>query len=110
MNLKLSDNDYNEVMTVSKIIKEVKYENYSELYHELKEIEAFQPFLISLLLGYRERLQEHELEELAKDLIIIWRYFADRPDVKQTRITAGIYTEVDKKNIELINYGTTGTK
>ncbi len=71
MTLKLTDKDFSEVKKVAEIIKEVDHSNISELVNSFEEIEKYQPFLISLLLGFKDQLNRIELDELANKLIII---------------------------------------
>ena len=104
MTLKLTDKDFSEVKKVAEIIKEVDHSNISELVNSFEEIEKYQPFLISLLLGFKDQLNKIELDELANTLIIIWRYYQNFPKTMEVRITADQYQDFDEKNLRFLNY------
>ncbi len=104
MTLKLTENDFREVEKVAEIIKEVEHSNIPELVNSFEEIESYQPFLISLLLGYKDQLDKIELDELANTLIIIWRFYQNYPKTMEVSITADLYQNFDEKNIRFLNY------
>ena len=75
----LSEEDKNESLRVGQLIK--KFELIDEEYVNKESDLIFrkQPFLISLLLGYRLDLKELELEEIMRIIFLIWEYFKNQP-------------------------------
>ena len=100
MRIKISEDDFLQVERVAAILNEVGPMNPEELFRSLEEIDQFQPFMIRLLLGYKDRLREKELVEFARDLIIIWKFFDNNPLIRKTPVTEELFLKVDKKNFE----------
>ena len=102
--MKFTDQDYRETDFVAEIIKKTESSSIEELSAVLDEMRKYQPILISVFLGFKDDLSYVELDELAKDLIIIWKFFSDKPKSKQTKISENLLYKFDKKNAEFINY------
>ena len=102
--MKFTKKDHKESKIVADIIKEIDNSSIQELSDMLDEISKHQPILISIFLGFKDDLSYEELDELAKDLIIIWKFFSDKPKSKKTKITENLLYKLDKKNAEFINY------
>lgn len=104
MRIKISEDDFLQVERVAAILNEVGPMNPEELFQSLEEINQFQPLMIRLLLGYKDRLREQELNEFARDLIIIWKFFDNNVFIRKNPLTEEFFMEVDKKNIEFMKY------
>ncbi|MFW6046605.1 MAG: hypothetical protein ACOCP4_02300 [Candidatus Woesearchaeota archaeon] len=102
--MKFKDKDYRETDIVAEIIKKTESSSIQELSGMFDEIRKYQPILISIFLGYKDVLSDEELDELAKDLIIIWKFFSEKPNSKKIRITESHLKKFDKKNAEFFNY------
>ena len=102
--MKFTKKNYKENEIVADIIKETDNSSIQELSEILDEMRVYQPLLISIFLGFKDDLSYEELDELAKDLIIIWKFFSDKPKSKKTKITENLLYKFDKKNAEFINY------
>ena len=102
--MKFTEKDHKESEIVADIIKETDNSSIQELSEILDEMRVYQPLLISIFLGFKDDLSYEELDELAKDLIIIWKFFSDKPKSKKTKITENLLYKFDKKNAEFINY------
>ena len=102
--MKFTEKDHKESKIVADIIKETDNSSIQELSEILDEMRVYQPLLISIFLGFKDDLSYEELDELAKDLIIIWKFFSDKPKSKKTKITENLLYKFDKKNAEFINY------
>lgn len=63
-----------------------------------------QPFLISLVLGYKIDLKAEELEEMTKIIFIIWEYFKQNEIVRQVKITQPLFEKVQLRNMHLLKY------
>jgi len=62
-----------------------------------------QPFLISLLLGYRFDLNEFELEEVMKIIFVIWEYFKKYDKVNKVKISKRVFEKKQKGNMQMLN-------
>lgn len=102
--MKFTEKDYRESERVADIIKDIDHSSIQELSEIFDEIRHYQPSLISIFLGYKEVLSNEELDEFAKNLIIIWKFFSDKPNSKKTKITESHLKKFDKKNAEFFNY------
>jgi hypothetical protein len=70
---------------------------YDEIYEE-------QPFLLSVLLGYRFDVSVFELEEIIKLYFLIWKYFKIIKPGKRPRITESDFTKIERRNIQMLTY------
>lgn len=96
--------DEKEVRRVAQILE--KIEQIDEVYigKESDVIYQHQPFIISLLLGYRMDLKELELEEVMKVILLIWEFFKDQKSVKSVRISESQFERVQRRNIHMLKY------
>ena len=102
--MKFTEKDHKESEIVADIINETDNSSIQELSDMFDEISKYQPLLISIFLGYKDFLSDEELNELVKDLIIIWKFFSEKPNSKKIRITESHLKKFDKKNAEFFNY------
>ena len=102
--MKFTKKDHKETEIIADIIKETDHSSIKELSEIFDEIKVYQPILISIFMGYKEVLSYEELDELAKDLIIIWKFFSDKPNSKKIEITESHLKKFDKKNADFFNY------
>ncbi len=63
-----------------------------------------QPFLISLILGYRFDLKPLELEEMMKVIFLIWEFFKKYPQTEITKITETQFMRIQKRNVYMLKY------
>jgi hypothetical protein len=102
--MKFTKKDHKETEIIADIIKETDHSSIEELSEVFDEIKIYQPLLISIFMGYKEVLSYEELDELAKDLIILWKFFSDKPNSKKFKITESHLKKFDKKNADFFNY------
>jgi hypothetical protein len=63
------------------------------------EIYQHQPFLLSVMMGYKIDLPPEPLAELVKLYIVVWEYFKDAPNVRNVRITQQQYEKAESLQI-----------
>ena len=102
--MKFKDKDYRETDVVAEIIKKTDNSSIKELSILFDEIEKYQPILISIFLGYKDVLSNEELDEFAKNLIMIWTFFSGKPNSKKLKITENHLKKFDRKNSDFFNY------
>jgi len=100
----ISKEDRNESKKVRRIIQKVEKIDANYVSSESEIINQKQPFLISLLLGFRDDLKETELEEIMKIIFIIWEYFKSSDQINKTMISENLYSKILKRNINLLKY------
>jgi len=89
---------------VSEIILKIDNVDYAYAHGITDEMNRYQPFLLSMLLGYRLDLKPGELEEIIKIVFMIWEYFRANQNVRNTKLTEQGFERIQKRNIELIKY------
>jgi hypothetical protein len=103
-NLIITQEDKKESKKVSQIINKVNDIDEVYINSESDIIYQKQPFLISLLLGYRVDLKEKELEEIMKIIFIIWEYFKSFYKVHKTMISEKLFEQIQQRNIYMLKY------
>jgi len=103
-NMIISQEDKNESVKIIQLIK--KIDNIDEVYvnSESEIISQKQPFLISLLLGYRFDLKENELEEIMKIIFIIWEYFKSFEQILKIKVSKKQFEKIQQRNIHMLKY------
>jgi len=102
--MKLSPQDFQQTKQIANIIKYCDKADLKSLEQITDEIYRHQPFLLSLFLGYREDVNQYELDEILRILIIIWLFFRYQPNVKKTRISMKMFDNRQKKNVTFLRY------
>jgi hypothetical protein len=100
----ISKEDRNESKKVRRIIQKVEKIDANYVSSESEIINQKQPFLISLLLGFRDDLKETELEEIMKIIFIIWEYFKSSDQINKTMISENLYSKILNRNINMLKY------
>ena len=68
------------------------------------EINKYQPFLISLMLGYRLDMQPEQTEDIIKIVFLIWEFFKECNGIKNKKLTEDQFERLQKRNIGLLKY------
>lgn len=102
--IKLSGKDINETDEVGKLLKRIDSVDQQYISSAYEKLEQFQPFLLSLLLGYHLDLDTSELDEIIKVILIVWEYFKDKRNIKKRQITEMQFEEAQKRNIDFFKY------
>ena len=68
------------------------------------EIYQYQPFLISLFLGYKDDVDPLQHDEILRIIIIIWLYFRDNKQVKRNKINERMFEAQEKKHLHFLKY------
>lgn len=97
-------NDKIESARVAHLIKKVESMDATYVDLESNIIAQKQPFLISLLLGYRNELKESELEEMMRIIFLIWEYFKDFKQIGESKISADQFERIRLRNIKMLAY------
>jgi len=68
------------------------------------EIYQYQPFLISLFLGYKDDVDPLQHDKILRVIIIIWLYFRDSKNARRKKITEGMFEAQEKKHLHFLKY------
>ncbi len=102
--MNISKKDKQEISGITDLI--IKVDNIDEDYinSEANLISDKQPFLISLLLGYRIDLKESELENVMRIILLIWEFFKDNKHGHHIKITENLFNKIQKRNFHMLKY------
>lgn len=69
------------------------------------EIYKYQPFLISLILGYNVDFTDGEaLDEVTKVIFAIWEFFKDQKNVRKKKLTATQFERIQNQHLFMLKY------
>lgn len=94
----------NESLRIEQLIKKLELIDEEYVNKESELIFQKQPFLISLLLGYRLDLKELELEEIMRIIFLIWEYFKNHSQINQKKVFEAQFSRIQQRNIYLLKY------
>jgi hypothetical protein len=83
------------VNTGLEFVKKKNFKDTDELYRH-------QPFILSMIMGYKMDLSAEELGPLVKLYIAIWEYFKSNANVRAVPITQKTYEMVEDKNMRML--------
>lgn len=98
-------NEKNEDQGMSEIVALMnKIDNIGPEYVNTVSAEMFQyqPFFVTVLVGYRTDVSLDELEEMMKIYFLIWEYFGKNPGVRVTQITEKNFEAVQLRHIKML--------
>jgi len=99
-----SDNDFKETEQVAEIIRFCDTAGIKVLEQVVDDIYRYQPFLISIFLGYKDDVTTSQHDEILRILIIIWLYFKEKQVVKQQAISLPLFEKKEQQNIHFLQY------
>ena len=102
--MQFTEKDFKDSKKVSEIIKFIDLIDRKYIDTESDVIFKKQPFIISLILGYRIDFNEEEFEEITKVLLIIWEYFKDKNRIQTKQITEEQFEKFERRNIQMLKY------
>ena len=102
--IKFSQNDFNETKIVAELIKKIDQIDSNYVNTTSDEIFKFQPFFLTVLLGYQHDVTMEELEEIMKIYFLVWEYFKLNPNLQTMQVTESYFNKIQKKNMEMLKY------
>ena len=93
-----------ENTTVTQALKTIENMDATYINSESAVVAQKQPFLISMLLGYRLDLEEYELEEIMKIIFLTWECFKDSKLVQKNKISEVQFNRLQKQNAYMLKY------
>jgi hypothetical protein len=102
--MKISDADFEETKKLAPLFAKIDTIDAGYVEATSKEISQYQPFLLSLLLGYRLDVTMPEVEEIMKIYFLLWEYFKDQKNIKYYPITKRQFMQAEERNIAFLRY------
>ena len=100
----ISKEDKKESLRVGQLIKKIELIDETYVNEESDKISQKQPFLFSLILGYRFDLKPLELEEIMKVIFLIWEFFKKHPQTEIAKITETQFMRIQQRNVYMLKY------
>lgn len=102
--VRVTQNDFNETKGLVESIRKIDQFNADDVDEVTAEIFKYQPFFLTVLLGYRYDVSSDELEEIMKIYFLVWEYFRLNPGVQTSQVTEEWFYKIQKKNIDMLKY------
>lgn len=102
--MEFTPHDFKEVPEIAKLQSKIDNMDAKYVYEISDEIFQKQPFLLSVLLGYRLDTTPEELEELMKVYFMIWEYFKSHKNVQSKKVTETYFEKIQRRNIQMLKY------
>lgn len=100
----ISKEDKEESLIVGQLIKKIELIDEKYVNEESDIISQKQPFLISLIIGYRFDLKPLELEEIMKIFFLIWEFFKKYHRIEIAKITETQFMRIQQRNVYMLKY------
>lgn len=104
MQIELDQNDTNDITKVAELVIKLAQIDADYVNNAADEIFRYQPFYLTVLIGYRFNLSTEELEEIMKSYFLIWEYFKSNPNIKRKKVTEDQYNKIEDRHIEMLKY------
>jgi len=102
--MKISEKDQVNLNRIVSIVSRIDNNDFSYFNTTTDEINKYQPFLLSMLLGYKIDLTLEEFEEISKIIVLIWELFKENSSIRKTKLTEQQFEKFYKRNIDLMKY------
>ncbi len=96
--------DFQDTEKVAKLVKSIDNAPLAYFERELEDIEHCQPFMLSLILGYKYDLPPVEHSEAIMLFILIWMYFKEHQSIRSTPLTQEQFEKKHHNNMQLLRY------
>lgn len=102
--INFSQNDFNETKILTELIRKIEQIDPNYINSTSDEIFQYQPFYLSVLLGYQHDYYLKEFEEIMKIYFLIWEYFKLNSNLQSNQVTESVFNKIQKKNIDMLRY------
>jgi hypothetical protein len=99
-----SSKDFTEIKDLRQILEKIDGNPKNHFSQIIDELYQFQPFLLSLIMGYQPDLNQNEFEEVTQVYSIIWEFFKEKKNIKKKKLTINRFEELEKNNIHFFRY------
>ncbi|MCX6270978.1 MAG: hypothetical protein NTU44_07120 [Bacteroidetes bacterium] len=102
--LNISELDKIEIQELAPILAKINNIDVATAEKLMDDIYQYQPFMISVIMGFHFDLLPEEHGEVIKIGMIIWEFFKDKNGIKTKKLTQKQYEKLQKRNIYLLKY------
>lgn len=102
--MNITQKDFDETIVVANLLTKIDNMDAEYVNEISDEIFKWQPFFLTVLLGYRLDISSEELEEIMKIYFLIWEYFKPNKNVQTKNVTETYFEEIQDKNIHMLHY------
>ena len=102
--MKITKKDITETHIVGELIKKVEKIDLQEANNISERIVKNQPFIMSLLIGYKFDVKEEALNDIMKMLFVIYLYFEKKTEINKKQINSREFEKCQNQNIQFLKY------
>lgn len=96
--------DFKQTEQVANIIRFCDKADMVQLGKIVDDIYKYQPFVISMFLGYKDDMNPYQHDEILRVLIIIWLFFKSNKNVERRKINVALFEKKQKQNVQFLQY------
>lgn len=102
--MEITKRDIVETEFVGELINKVDKIGLTEASEISDRIVRYQPFIMSLLIGFKFDVKEEQLNDIMKMLFVIYLYFERKTDISKKQINSKQFERYKKRNIQFLKY------
>lgn len=102
--MEITKKDIVETEFVGELIEKVDKIGLTEASDISDRIVKNQPFIMSMLIGYKFDVKEDELNDIMKMLFVIYLYFEKKTNVSKKQINSREFKKYEKRNVQFLKY------
>jgi hypothetical protein len=102
--MELTPNDRKQHGEIAKLLSLTDNVDEQYLHRATDEIYVYQPFLLSMFLGYRLDTTDAELDEILKIWLLIWEFFREKRNIRTVKLTEQCFEQAQSKNVAFLRY------
>lgn len=96
--------DYSETSELAGLIRKIDTSDAEYVDRISDEIFKYQPFFLTVVLGYRMDISSQELEEMMRIYLLVWEYFKSNKNLPKKKVTQTQFEEVQRQNMYMLHY------
>ena len=102
--MEFTPDDFNEAADLADLIKNIDNIDAEYVDKISDEIYKYQPFFLSVMLGYSLDVTPLEMDEIIKIHLIIWIYFRSNKNVRSKKVTQANFEKMSQRNFQMLKY------
>ena len=99
-----TENDFNQAADLAELLANIDSIDANYVDKISDEIYKYQPFFLSVMLGYNLDVTPEEMDEIMKIHLIIWLYFRSDKNVLSKKITQAKFEKMSQRNFQMLKY------
>lgn len=102
--MEFTQDDYREAEDTHRMLTNLDRLESEETEELIDDVYSKQPFLVSLILGYKTAFREERSVEITKLILLVYQYFELKNLIGEEQITPELFERKQQKNISLAEY------